>query len=231
MCTIAIATRVFETTPLLLAANREERHDRPAIPPAQLESNPAMYGPMDLAAGGTWIGINHAGLVVALTNRPADAVGDRSRGWLVRELLRTTNTVAGIRRLRQLIQHDAYRGFNVLLADRGAAVIGNWMGELTVERLEPGVHVLVNEGQNDEIAKSAVVRACLALATDSPAVWRRRAADILTDHGLHVCRHGSTAGTRSSSIVTVQRDGHTRWWFADGPPCSVPYRVVLDGTV
>ena len=74
---LAILYRVAKNTPILLAANREEDITRPrSFPrfnPARRESSAAS----DKQAGGTWLGVNQFGLVVAVTNRArgAAAVG------------------------------------------------------------------------------------------------------------------------------------------------------------
>jgi len=74
VCTIVIAWQVFTDTPVVVAANRDELLDRPSEPPAVVEEDPRVGAPRDAEAGGTWIGYNEHGVLVALTNR---WVGDR----------------------------------------------------------------------------------------------------------------------------------------------------------
>ncbi len=70
MCTLLVATRRWPGTPLLIAANRDEHLQRPAAPPSSRRvGSRRIFAPTDLRAGGTWMGLNDAGLFVAITNR------------------------------------------------------------------------------------------------------------------------------------------------------------------
>jgi uncharacterized protein with NRDE domain len=72
--------------PLLLAANRDEKLDRPSRPPGcHWIDQPDVLGGLDVLAGGTWLAINRAGVVAAVLNRLGSlgpAPGKRSRGVL-----------------------------------------------------------------------------------------------------------------------------------------------------
>ncbi|MGH7927508.1 MAG: NRDE family protein, partial [Candidatus Binatia bacterium] len=71
MCTLALFFDVFDGYPLLVAANRDERYDRPAMPPGLIAANPRIMAGKDLRAGGTWLGVNEHGLLVGILNRRA----------------------------------------------------------------------------------------------------------------------------------------------------------------
>src|SRR5262245_24698007 len=98
MCLLALRYRTVPGVPVLLAANR----DRPFDPP-RLHAGPLPFAaPVDRTAGGTWLGVNAAGLVVAVTNRPqreADAAR-RSRGLLAADALRAASSA----RLRDALE-------------------------------------------------------------------------------------------------------------------------------
>lgn len=72
--------------PLVVAANRDERLDRPALAMTVLtEGDPRILGGRDEQAGGTWLAVNDRGVVAGLTNRPAPDGADparRTRGEL-----------------------------------------------------------------------------------------------------------------------------------------------------
>src|SRR5438105_13771126 len=89
MCLLAIHFQVCDQAPLLIAANREEYYARPSLPPAIQPGTPRVLCGIDARAGGTWLGVNEHGLVVAVTNRakPSPPAAARSRGLLCRELL------------------------------------------------------------------------------------------------------------------------------------------------
>lgn len=154
MCTIALAWRVLEDTPVAVAANRDESLDRESLPPRRLASDPETVAPQDDEAGGTWIGVTERGLFVAITNRwtaegPPDLPAERSRGLLVRDALGANDADAAVELVREAVREEAYAGFNLLVADADRAAYLEWDGELRSTDLDPGVHVIVNPGLND----------------------------------------------------------------------------------
>ena len=98
MCTLVIAWQALSDAPVAVAANRDEALDRPSSPPSVREGDPRVVAPRDDEAGGTWIGYNERGLFVGLSNRWTDEgpEGERSRGLLVDDLLRTPDTDASL---------------------------------------------------------------------------------------------------------------------------------------
>ena len=86
VCLLVFVWQVETSHPLVVAANRDERLDRPALPFGVLQrGHPRMLGGRDELAGGTWLAVNEHGVVAGLTNRPAPEGRDptkRSRGGL-----------------------------------------------------------------------------------------------------------------------------------------------------
>src|SRR5215469_6414052 len=86
MCLLIAMSGVVADAPLIVAANRDERLDRPAVPMTVLrDAGPRVLGGRDELAGGTWLAVNEHGVVAGLTNQPAPAGRDeskRSRGEL-----------------------------------------------------------------------------------------------------------------------------------------------------
>lgn len=73
MCLLILALDAVSDAPLFVAANRDEAVRRPSLPPEKVEGDEersAYIAPMDVQAGGTWIGINTRRTFVAVTNRP-----------------------------------------------------------------------------------------------------------------------------------------------------------------
>jgi uncharacterized protein with NRDE domain len=206
VCTLTLAWQVFPDVPVVVAANRDERFDRPAEPPARLETDPVVVAPRDAEAGGTWLGHNEHGLFVGVTNRWAnpDLAGERSRGLLVRDALREPSAEAAVRLVEDAVEADEYSGFNLVLADAAAAFLLEWDGRLRVRRFDPGVHVVVNVGASDapfvpeqrpevgerQAENAAAVRAALAPDPGEGAdSWLSRAKATLADHDYGVCIH------------------------------------------
>ncbi|GGK65441.1 NRDE family protein [Haloarcula sebkhae] len=241
MCTIVLAWQVFDGTPVAVAANRDERLDRPSQPPQQRHWGSRVVAPADEEADGTWIGYNEHGLLAAVTNRwvDTDLAGDRSRGLLVRDALSHESAESAARAVEQATRDAEYSGFNLLLADENAAVLLEWDGQLAVQNFQPGAHVVVNVGADgdyripahrpdagEEQATNATrLREALVPEPGEPAdEWIDRAGETISDHEYGVCVHGDGFGTRSSSLITLGSEHEYR--YADGPPCRTPYRPV-----
>ena len=89
MCILFIAVDQHPRYPLIIAANRDERHARPSEAMHRWPDQPGILAGRDRYAGGTWFGVNARGRVAAVTNHhgAASAVGKRSRGELATRFL------------------------------------------------------------------------------------------------------------------------------------------------
>lgn len=225
MCTIVLAHRYVRDVPIVVGVNRDERYDRPAHPPAEIEGSPAVLAPMDLEAGGTWVGVNEHGLVAAIANRPGGPDGDRSRGWLVRTALRCPSATVARDRLQAEFEHRTYAGCYVLVADADDAFLLAWDGTQETWGVEPGVHVVVNAGLNEPAKADRVRSALLQPSSSGRSAWIPCLRQLMRDHDRGTCVHHAGAGTRSSSIITVAPHAIT-YEFSDGPPCIAPYKPI-----
>lgn len=227
MCTLIVVNGLDADPRMIVGANREERYDRPALPPNIISRNPTVLGPMDLEAGGSWLTINDAGVIVAVTNRRDGLPGSRSRGLLVRDVASQRTYEDSLAVAQRSFEEEQYAGCNLLLASSDQVNLFEWDGTLQSHDLQPGIHVIVNEGFDESVAKSAVLRSRLAASPPSRgSEWQERMQTLLTDHYVGVCRHDNTSGTRSSSLVSQFRDRTVQWQFADGNPCNTPFSDV-----
>jgi uncharacterized protein with NRDE domain len=242
VCTLVLAWQVFADAPVVAAANRDEVLDRPSDPPELLDGSPRVVAPRDAEAGGTWIGYNEHGVFVAITNRwtDRDVVGDRSRGLLVRDALRQSSAEAATRYVERELDDRTYEGFNLVVADASAALLIEHDGATRIRNFDPGVHVVVNvgadgsyvvpadrpdAGEQQAVNADEVAAALVPEPGETSGVWLDRASDVISDHDYGVCVHRDRFGTRSSSLVTIGREG-TSYRYADGPPCVTEYRRV-----
>jgi uncharacterized protein with NRDE domain len=144
VCLILLAWRVSKEHPLVVAANRDEFHARPAAPAAFWEDRPGILAGRDLEARGTWMGISRSGRFTAVTNyRGArEPRAAQSRGALVTGFLDGDETAGEY--MKSLIPTSgSYSGFNLIASD------GNelwWMSNRdgAPRRLEPGIYGLGN---------------------------------------------------------------------------------------
>ncbi|HEV3010401.1 MAG TPA: NRDE family protein [Burkholderiales bacterium] len=146
MCLIVLAWRVHPELALVVAANRDEFHGRPAARAAFWDDQPQILAGRDLEARGTWMGISRTGKFAAVTNYrgATEARAMESRGALVSRFLSNGEKPgAYVRSLKK----DLYSGFNLLAAD-GEELwwISNRETERSGEprRLEPGIYGLGN---------------------------------------------------------------------------------------
>ena len=229
----------------MVAANRDERIDRPAVPITVLrESDPRVLGGRDLAAGGTWLAVNEHGVVAGLTNTPTEGGPDRSkRSRGVLPLLAAVHRTAG-EAVAALVAGVDPRQFNpawMLVADRRSCFAVPVAGDRpSATALPPGVHVLENRPPG---CRSAKVRHILAAVGPPPAepctpLLRRRLVALLGDHSrpadveddprrpelLAACVHADGYGTRSAALIEVpaRRSLPLTVAVADGPPCLAP---------
>ena len=144
MCLIVLAWRVERAHPLIVAANRDEFHGRPASPAAFWQDHPDILAGRDLEAGGTWMGVSRAGRFAAVTNYRGgrDPTAKESRGFLVREFLSGKTAIKEFMQQKEQTK-DGYSGFNLLACDGEELwVLSNRDGG--ARRLEPGLYGLGN---------------------------------------------------------------------------------------
>src|SRR5690606_21904830 len=118
MCLIALAWQVSPTYPLLVAANRDERHARPTAPARWWLDRPDWFGGRDLEAGGTWLAVDRRGRLAAVTNfRDGTPVAVlRSRGALITGFLEQRGSAADFEAAIKPELRE-YGPFNLLLFD------------------------------------------------------------------------------------------------------------------
>ncbi len=235
MCTLAVAFGIWESEPLLVAANRDERLDRSARAPSLLETEPRrIWAPQDLEGSGTWLGVNDAGLFVGITNRfgQRPLPGRRSRGLLVRELLRCGDAAEAASQAENIGVDDT-APFHLLIADRDRAERVHHDGtQIQRTRLLRGFHVITERslGAGDSRRPDTVRDALQGLDRSAPP-----ADDVLQqllsrhdpDPFEGVCVHvpAWNYGTRSSCLLRLgTRPDQLRFLYADGTPCTAPWQ-------
>ena len=143
MCLIAFAFSPDSDLKLVLAANRDEFHARPARPMAFRDWPDGALAGLDEQAGGTWLAATRSGRWAAVTNfrDPQASVGERSRGELPLEFLSEPRAASEF--AREVYQRrDQYAPFNLLVGDgRSLTYCGTHAEPVAVA---PGVHALSN---------------------------------------------------------------------------------------
>jgi uncharacterized protein with NRDE domain len=248
MCLIALA---YDVSPhrLVVAANRDEFHARPAAPAHFWPDAPDLLAGRDLLAGGTWMGITRTGRFAAVTNYrepeppPADAP---SRGGLTAGFL--TGTASAEDFARSLAgRGDRYAGFNLLVGDAGGLyyVTNRHPGW---RRLSPGVYGISNHLLDTDWPKVRDAKEALSGALSHPvpeleaALFAALAREAFApDHalpdtgvGIEVERvlsspfiRAGAYGTRASTVLTVGPDGAARLVERTVDPAGGPLSEVV----
>ena len=229
MCLAVLALRTLPGIPVLIAANRDEFHERPTLPAAQWPDAPDIYAGRDGRAGGTWMGVSARGRYALVTNfREPGHFRDPapSRGALVEDYLRGAEPPAAY--LARVHRGDqAYNGFNLIVGDaRSAWYLSNRDGG--PRELAPGIYALSNHLLDTPWPKLARTKAAFGavlrsgpqpdLPTLMAALADRQPADDadLPATGLPLERErllsspfivSPNYGTRSSSVLALREDG------------------------
>ncbi|HLN28051.1 MAG TPA: NRDE family protein [Gemmataceae bacterium] len=245
MCLLALFFRVVEDAPVVVGANREEIYARGGEPPRLFDGPPRFVAGVDPVAGGTWLGVNEHGLLVAVTNRPKSDLPPepRSRGLLTRELLGYRDTTSASEFAARALGKNHFAGCNILCVDRSSAVVlhaGDW---LRVRPLPPGLHVLtahdVNDASDRRIGHSLWWLSQRSYAHAQQCVEALKEVCAQPGNGdPPICLRGERGGTVSSTIVCLNADrARSTYWHAQGPPDRTPYveysqvlRSILNGS-
>ena len=165
MCLITFAWKAHPDYALIVAANRDEWHDRAAAPAAWWNDHPQILAGRDLKAGGTWMGVTRSGRFAAVTNfrDPGDKKSTaRSRGELVTAFLLGDETPAAFLTATKKVAFD-YNGFSLVVGDGNSlAYFGSAGGEIKL--LAPGVYALSNHTLNEPWPKVMMARSALGAA-------------------------------------------------------------------
>ncbi|MEZ5514848.1 MAG: NRDE family protein [Steroidobacteraceae bacterium] len=232
MCLLVLAWHSHPRYRLIVAANRDEFHDRPAAPLGPWQDSPQIVGGRDLRAGGAWLAVSNQGRFGVVTNY-RELVRSRrsapSRGALVPAFLQTGQSpVAYLDNLE--IDAPGYAGFSLVLADDDALWYASNRTDEFRRPLLPGIYGLSNHALDTPWPKLERVRARfnshLATAEPDAATLFEMLADAkpapagagpvtgLSPEWAHALsspfvRHGNY-GTRCSTVVLISHDGDTQ---------------------
>ena len=252
MCTIVLLRRPGHDWPLIVGANRDEMATRPWKAPARhWPDRPEAVAGLDVEAGGSWLGVNDAGVTAAMLNRHGTlgrAKGFRSRGELVLEALDHADAVEAARALKHL-EPGAYRPFNMIVADNRDAF---WLrnrgsegpGRIETGRIPVGIAMITAHDMGD--MASPRIRAYLPRFQVAPppdpdradwAAWETLLASRDSGEGDSSVETGPAAamairtatgfGTVCGTLLGLPAsEAYGRkpiWRFAPGLPGEVPW--------
>ncbi|GAC1451273.1 MAG: NRDE family protein [Steroidobacteraceae bacterium] len=230
MCLLVLAWRTHPRYRLVVAANRDEFHERPAAPLAPWPHAGILAG-RDLRAGGTWLALDRArrfGVVTNFRELQPPRAGAPSRGDLIPRFLAGTPAAGNFFGTLEA-QAPGYSGFNLLLADGESLWYGSNRAAPFARPLPAGVHGLSNELLDTPWPKLLRVRRGFEAWLAAPAAQPPTALfDLLLDRTQSAGDAGLAAsglpreleqvlsapfvvhpryGTRCSTVLLLQNDG------------------------
>jgi uncharacterized protein with NRDE domain len=232
MCLIVFAYDIHPAYPLVIGANRDEFFDRPTAPLAWWEDHPHVLAGRDLQAGGTWMGITDTGRFAAITNfRDPSRVKQKapSRGALTGDFLCSdTPALTYLEQVRR--SAEAYNGFNLIVKD-GSGLFYYADYQDRIQPLSAGVYGLSNHLLDTDWPKVEKVRKGLTSLMEHNLVNEEAIFTLLADQqpapdallpdtgiGLawerllsSVFIRSKTYGTRSSSVILMEKNGQVRF--------------------
>ena len=208
MCLLALAHRTSPRFPLVIAANRDEDHERATHDAHEWTGAPDVVGGKDGLQGGSWLAVRRGGRFAAVTNLRGATRKSRSRGFLVRDFVLGDLDPAAY---AGTIVADAaeYAGFHLLVGDAGGEVM--YVTPESAARLEPGVHAFSNAPAGEHWPKVAIAAGAMQRALDiesAEALIDALMRFLATIRGTgspesEIFISGDRYGTRSSAVVVA----------------------------
>lgn len=249
MCTLTILYKVLRGYPIVALHNRYVKVGAAELAPRAIDGPQRIFCPVDVASGGTWIGVNENGLLVAVTNQDSHWVEEpgRSRGLLALDLLGMYSDAAEAKEhlMDPGIRGD-YRWGNFVAMDGGSAWHVVWDRETECREIGGGVYAVSNltptAGMDrtervEELLGNAERRKTRALELAENVVDPIDAAieamkGIAEDHGGEkglgsICYHDPSGRyMQSSSTLMAIADelSDSRILYCPGNPCREAFR-------
>jgi hypothetical protein len=251
MCTLVILRQQENDWPIIIGANRDEMVSRPWLAPGRHWPDRAdVIAGQDQLAGGSWLGMNDAGVIAAINNRTGSLgpqADKRSRGELVLEALDHASAGEAADALRYL-NPDAYRPFNLLIADASEVYWLRHLGPEESNRIEvfpipQGLSILTAYDFNDRRCQRTQTYLPRFKAAETPQPdenhWEEWEALLLSRESdsndatdaLRIVTDGEFNTVSSSLIALPSEDSEVKpiWRFAHRYPNAEPYQKISLG--
>lgn len=228
MCLIVFSYQHHNKYPFILAGNRDEFYERPAIQAHFWDTNPRMLAGKDLKAGGTWLGVSEKGEIGAITNHrnlynPTE--GERTRGEIIPDFLTGHKPMKEKLNAINKMKHK-YSGFNLLAGSvLQLYYLNNIKGDF--RSVKPGIHGISNALLDSswpkvEKARNEFEQITFSETIDKEAIFQLLESsdpfpeESLPDTGLShemekevspIFIETEGYGTRCSSLLMIDYDG------------------------
>jgi phosphopantothenoylcysteine decarboxylase/phosphopantothenate--cysteine ligase len=245
MCTLILFYKLFGDAPIVALHNRYAKGETLEYPPRVTRDEYKVYGPLDVASMGTWVGFNERGLYIAVTDQHSGDVETvkKSRGKLISYTLRSFSTAEEATAFLKEEIKRGYRKGNFVLLDKNRGFHVLYDVDVTARELGRGTHVITNLTPLPGMEMSPQVKGILERAEARKNRGLKLAEEmdtkdlerglqglqgIAADHGETVgkhsiCYHDETGEWKmtSSTIMAVGRNiKDSRIFYCRGNPCE-----------
>jgi len=253
MCTFTMIYKLLEDYPIIALHNRYLGLNTLETPPKRIGNG--VFAPIDYDSQGTWIGFNHDGLFLAITNQETETIENpqRSRGLLAVDILRECSTSADAKEyLMNPEIRPLYRPGNFIVADKREAWHVLWDHVTTAWRLMPGPYAIgvvtmypgikINEraekiGPDSEKRRRRAFQLLNGFQPENVDSAIDKMMKVSADHEYgkttaSICWHSDEYKQTSSTIMAIASNTRlSRVLYCPGNACETPfeeYRVSFD---
>ncbi len=230
MCLLTIAHGASERFPLVIAANRDEDHQRPTNAAHVWPDAPHVVGGTDAVAGGSWLAITADARFAAVTNLRGAMPRARSRGALVRDFVVSDAAPVDYASAVAAVAHE-YAGFHLVVGQAEGEIVYVAGGAPVI--LERGIHAFSNAPAQERWPKVDIAIEAMRAALDKDGLVDELMMFLSTPHDTGVIERevfiaGERYGTRSSTVIVVSADEvfFAEQSYAKGGLASGPRRVL-----
>jgi uncharacterized protein with NRDE domain len=242
VCTLVLLYGLLKDYPVVALHNRYLGKDTLERPPRRLNGN--TVAPLDVESGGTWMGVNDSGLLLAITNQETQRLPEpgRSRGLLALDILNDHDTaeeakehlldpgIRGLYRTGNFTVLDPQTGWHVVW-DRDTHVYPLAEGVYAVSTITmvPGI-AWSDHARNIWVdAEKRRARAYELLSGYQPSSVGEAVAELMrvsADHGWgrsqsSICWHSPEYRQTSSTIMAVAAEpGDPLVYYCEGNACE-----------
>ena len=200
MCLLLVAHDCCDGYKLIIAANRDEYHERPTSPAAAWPDDDRIIGGRDERSSGTWLAVDRTGRLATITNVPLSNKKNnspRSRGLIVNDFLKSKQSA---REYAESLSNarSSYEGFNTLVRDSTELVwYSNSYSDSKAEVLPKGIYTLSNASLDTRWPKTERLRSsCQVVFDNYPNTIQESLFDILRDK-----KHLSGSSTSEEEVL------------------------------
>lgn len=233
MSLLAILYHLVPDSPILVAANREEKYDRICPTPSIQSGKPRILASIDPTTSGTYLGVNQHGMFCGVIPRrkKADPISPKSRSALCRDMLRAGSARQAVDLAMEELHSGQYQGVNYVVADGESGWVIHSGNDTNVVELKEGLSIIGDNDVDDPTdERVAMARRLLTLQMlDSPVKFLAVASKVFArapgapGRPSMVLRDKYT-GTVSSTLISLgKKPRDAIYQYANGAPDEVKF--------